>query len=666
MTINSPSLAEPAASRDLLSGADVVQARPIFVLSPTHRDAMDERLAALGVSAVVARRVEGAARRFLMAGAQMLVVDARGAVDAALEVLRDLHPIASVHGARTLLIADRDEGHRLREFAAVGFDAYLPGDCSNDELLALIGVSVRGAQSGTAPAPDNDRDEVLPHWSLDLATGDFYLDDVLREQYAPAFDGVSRLGDALRAIGPTARLAGVAAYRSLARGARQAMFVQPASDSGPFAVDLVHHLVVDDGVLTGSVEAAGDRLITPSALTGRDGVTGLPGETSLNALLSARLERDDTALLLVKLIGIDRVNDNAGEAAGDEYLRTVASRLDRFARNEWGPDAIVSRLKGTRFAMVAPADVSSAQLQAESLALAEAVCTPIALAGTHWQVGCQSAVVDAPAHSSPGAVLRGAALKLTGDQGPQPTLDIGRAITGDEVRVFFQPQFAIADDAMVGVEALARWDHPELGKLGAAPLVSAARRAGVLPELTAHIHDKALAAMARWPAELRHVRLSLNVTVEDLARSGFAPRFHARLAQHGVDPARITAEITEDAMVADMDQAVDALAQLKSEGVAIAVDDFGAGYAGLSYLRQLPIDYLKIDAAMVQNLAASERDRLVMSAVFDLARSLGVATVAEGIETPEQLAMLARGGCTFYQGFLRSGAVASDRLADFL
>lgn len=398
----------------------------------------------------------------------------------------------------------------------------------------------------------------------------------------------------------------------------------------------------------------------------RDEVTGLPGEAAALAMLHARLAESATAILMIEPTDLDRVNDQAGEAAGDELLRIVAGHIDRFARDEWGPEALVTRLKGARFALIAPKGTSAEQIRAETQALVDALGTPIMLAGTSWQVGCRTAVVSAATGTRPSDLLRDAARTLGHDSQAAPNVTIGTAISEGEVRVFYQPQFAIDGDIMAGVEALARWDHPELGHLGAAPLVTAARRAGVLPELTAHIHDIALSDMGDWPAELAHVKLSLNVTAEDLARSGFSARFLNRLARWNVAPERVTVEITEDAMVRDIVQASDALGELKTAGVGIAIDDFGAGYAGLGYLRDLPIDYLKIDSGMTKDLVGSERDRAVIHAVFELARSLGLATIAEGVETSEQLALLAKEGCTFYQGFLRSGAVRPERLAEFL
>ncbi len=542
-----------------MSPNEALSDRPLFVLSPAHRDVMADRLSALGVPAMVARRREGMVRRFIMAGSNALLVDARDAVPDALAALHDIGAIVRANGARIIVMNARSDSGALADFVAAGFDIYLPGDCCDDELQAGIAISTGG--SGFANDVADDR-------------------RFLEER--------------------------------------------------------------------------------------RDHVTGLPGESAALALLQARLATSSATILLVEPTDLDRVNDQAGEEAGDELLRILAGQIDRFARDEWGPDALVTRLKGARFLLIAPPDTSVEQVEAETQALVDSLGTPVMLAGTSWQVGCRTAVMAGVQGTQPAELLRDAAQALGREGIDGHALSIGTAITKAEVRVVYQPQFAIEGGAMTGVEALARWDHPELGPLGAAPLVTAARRAGVLPELTAHIHEIALADMTGWPKAMDHVRLSLNITAEDLVRSGFSARFLNRLARWDAPCSRITVEITEDAMVRDIAQASAALAELKDAGVGIAIDDFGAGYAGLGYLRDLPVDYLKIDSDMTKDLVGSQRDRAVIHAVFELARSLGLETIAEGVETTEQLDLLKAEGCTYYQGFLRSAAVASDRLAEFL
>jgi EAL domain-containing protein (putative c-di-GMP-specific phosphodiesterase class I) len=236
------------------------------------------------------------------------------------------------------------------------------------------------------------------------------------------------------------------------------------------------------------------------------------------------------------------------------------------------------------------------------------------------------------------------------------------ALTGREVVLRYQPQYATARGAIVGVEALLRWQHPELGMLGAAPLVEAAAAAGLDRQLTEHAHRVALSEIAGWPAAMAHLHVALNITAADLGDDGFADRFAALLAEQGVPPTRITLELTEQAMLADPERAAGQLAQLRALGCRIAVDDFGTGYSSLALLARLPIDYLKIDSGFTRALGSSDRDRIVVRAIVELARALGLAVIAEGVESESQRDMLALLGVDMWQGFWGSGPVSSAEL----
>ncbi|WP_260582297.1 EAL domain-containing protein [Sphingopyxis sp. PET50] len=236
------------------------------------------------------------------------------------------------------------------------------------------------------------------------------------------------------------------------------------------------------------------------------------------------------------------------------------------------------------------------------------------------------------------------------------------ALSAGEVVIFYQPQYDVATGAMTGVEALLRWQHPELGLLGAGALVTAARAARMECELTEQAHRVALAEMAKWPKPLSKLRVSLNITAADLGDPDFADRFAAMAKKTGVDPDRLTLELTEQAMLSDPASAAEQLARIRALGCAIAIDDFGTGYSSLSLLARLPIDYLKIDSGFTRSLDGSDRDRIVVRAIVDLARALGLLVVAEGIENEAQLARLAELGVATWQGFLKSGPVPGDEL----
>ncbi|PKP89761.1 MAG: diguanylate cyclase, partial [Alphaproteobacteria bacterium HGW-Alphaproteobacteria-16] len=221
---------------------------------------------------------------------------------------------------------------------------------------------------------------------------------------------------------------------------------------------------------------------------------------------------------------------------------------------------------------------------------------------------------------------------------------------------------AVSTGAIMGVEALARWRHPVQGEIGAEALFAAAERAGLELPLSEHVQRLALKLAARWPQPLAALRLSVNVTAADVARSSFVDRFLDWVDSSGFPRSRLTVEITEGGLIDDLGQASRLLGDLRHAGCRVAIDDFGTGYSSLAYLKALPLDYLKIDRKLTQDITGSVRDRVVVRGVIDMARSLGLSVVAEGVETEEQLDLLAKEGCQLYQGFLRAGPLTEAEL----
>ena len=244
--------------------------------------------------------------------------------------------------------------------------------------------------------------------------------------------------------------------------------------------------------------------------------------------------------------------------------------------------------------------------------------------------------------------------------------DLRRALDQEEIGILFQPQVAVSTGAITGVEALARWNHPELGEIGAETLFAAAERAGIELALSDHVQRVALEAAARWPETLGALRLSINVTAADVARPGFADSLLDRIDASGFPRQRLTVEITESGLIAELGEAARLLAELRTAGCRVAIDDFGTGYSSLAYLKALPLDYLKIDKKLAQDIAGNVRDRVVVRGVIEMARSLGLAVVAEGVETEEQLDLLAKDGCQYYQGYLCAPPLETAALVELV
>lgn len=238
--------------------------------------------------------------------------------------------------------------------------------------------------------------------------------------------------------------------------------------------------------------------------------------------------------------------------------------------------------------------------------------------------------------------------------------DLLRALDRREIEVLFQPQFACSDGAIVGAEALARWQHPTLGEIGARDLFAIAERAGLVAPLSRHVVARALEDAAGWPSELR---LALNITPEELGDPRFASDFAELIGRSEIAPARLMLEITEDVLLRDLEQAAEALKALRSLGFKTALDDFGAGFCNFRYLKELPLDALKLDKVMIEGVPGDTRDLAVLRAIIGLGRALGLSVIAEGIESEIQRATVTSEGCDYWQGFLRAVPMPSSELA---
>ncbi|QUL38896.1 EAL domain-containing protein [Erythrobacter sp. JK5] len=229
--------------------------------------------------------------------------------------------------------------------------------------------------------------------------------------------------------------------------------------------------------------------------------------------------------------------------------------------------------------------------------------------------------------------------------------DLLRALDRREIEVLFQPQFASRTGAVAGAEALARWRHPTLGEIGARDLFAIAERAALVAPLSRHVVARALEEAASWPEELH---LSLNITPEELGDPRFAADFAALIGRSDLAPGRLMLEITEDVLLRNLEQAAAALGALRKLGFRTALDDFGAGFCNFRYLRDLPLDALKLDRQMLVGVPGDAKALAVLRAIIALCRALELEIYAEGIESEIQRAAIISEGCDYWQGFLRA------------
>jgi diguanylate cyclase (GGDEF)-like protein len=443
--------------------------------------------------------------------------------------------------------------------------------------------------------------------------------------------------------------------------------------------------------LTGDDISGGVRLDVRATATKTevDALTGLANRRMAVDWLSKALDQcnNPPTCLLIGISQYESINAAYGQAAGDSILARVARRIVRSGEEILGRDDLVARIAGTEFLIGLRPDTDCNESNAErALLLARQIVArvglPFAAGDQHIRVIVRCGIAEGMNADDPSRLLRRTAAALadarrsgTGDISLRSAdhrgrgLDLDRldadlrlALDKGEIGVVFQPQYDVQIGKIIGVEALARWNHAQFGQLGAAMLFDAAERSDYLLPLSRHIQREALHQAGRWPSNLRDVRLSINVTAVDLAQLDFVSHFLDMVASSRFPPERLTVEITESGLIENIEAADELLAQLRVRGMRIAMDDFGTGYSSLSYLKGLHLDYLKIDSGLTRDIAGAPRDRVIVRSIIAMAKALSLSVIAEGVENEAQLALLKREGCDVYQGFLRSPAITSDAL----
>ncbi|MCU1599941.1 MAG: hypothetical protein JWO22_650, partial [Frankiales bacterium] len=419
-----------------------------------------------------------------------------------------------------------------------------------------------------------------------------------------------------------------------------------------------------------------------------DELTGLPNRALFLERLDHALDRRDPAPLVVCFLDLDdfkAVNDTLGHGAGDDLLTTIAERLSSCLR----PGDTVARFGGDEFAVLLEAtDLATAIAVAARILdrTAEAVDldgtlvtahTSIGLAPSHGVNGDQLlAEADAAMYS---AKSRGAhryevfdpQMRVATEQRARLRHDLEQAVAGNQLRLHYQPIVDLRTGQRLGVEALVRWQHPERGLLPPSEFIAHAEESGQITAVGSWVLDTACDAALDLELD---AHMSVNVSARQLQQVGFVDLVARVLADRDIPAHRLVLEITETAAVADIDNAIARLEELKALGVQLALDDFGTGYSPLSYLRRFPVDYLKIDKSFVAGVAESEEDRAIVRGVIDMAHALGLQAIAEGVEDAEQRAVLADLGCDLGQGYywmapvplasLPGWAVPTPRAAD--
>lgn len=416
-----------------------------------------------------------------------------------------------------------------------------------------------------------------------------------------------------------------------------------------------------------------------------DSLTGLANRNLFvdrltETIKSARRQHSSFAVLMMDLDGFKHVNDSLGHHAGDELLATIGARLSQASR---GSDT-VARLGGDEFTLLLPnvTDIMGAATVAAKLV--HTVTEPIRIDGHRVQVGASIGIAHYPEHGEDHhTLLKNADLAMyrakregcgysiynvPGPHGGQHDIqdDLPGLAQSENLVLYYQPKVNLASGDCVGAEVLIRWNHPELGLLPPQEFVPAAEKTAIIRDLNYRIIDLASAQFARWVRAGIQLPLAINLSDRMLSDHDLPDRVEEIRRHYGIRADQLTFEINESALISDPRRTGKTLETLSATGYRVAVDDFGTGYSSLGYLRDYPIDEIKIDRSFVQTAREDSRNRYIVEGILRLAKAFDAEVVAEGIEDRETWRFLDDLGCNSGQGFFFARPVAVKELERWL
>jgi diguanylate cyclase (GGDEF)-like protein len=413
-------------------------------------------------------------------------------------------------------------------------------------------------------------------------------------------------------------------------------------------------------------------LVRPLRQSLEDPLTGLPNRALLmdrlgHALSQASRRDGHVAVLFLDLDNFKVVNDSLGHSVGDRLLKQVADRLDETIR----VGDTLARFGGDEFVVICDCVGSLSDAEVLATRLADALQRPFALDDGDFHLSVSIGIALGGPSDTPETVLRDsdAAMHQAKASGRNRTgvftaalrartvarLDtdgaLRRAIDRQELTLHYQPVVDLLTGRVTGVEALVRWDRPEVGFVPPADFIPLAEENGLIMQIGQMVLDEACQQAAAWAKDGHDLLMGVNLSTSQLADPGLAAFVAETLARHGVAPGRLCLEVTESRLMQNLEQARVTLAVLRELGILLAIDDFGTGYSSLAQLCSLPFSWLKIDRCFVSDLTRDRAGEKVLGSVLHLAGSLEMSAVAEGVETAEQLETLRRLGCDTAQGF---------------
>ena len=413
-------------------------------------------------------------------------------------------------------------------------------------------------------------------------------------------------------------------------------------------------------------------------LSHHDGLTQLPNRILFNeslsqAVLHAKINNKSLALLFLDMDNFNIINNTLGTDIGDQLFKAIAERLKRYT----APCDMVARIQGDEFAMIISDVVNPTSIKIETQKILDLLSRPYNLYGhevfitssigitifpdDHQETeglikNAELAMYYAKTHGRNSYKLYSSELNAQSSEYMALANSLHRAIDRHEIRVFYQPLVDLQSGKIVGAEALARWQHPDLGIIMPSKFIPIAEETGLILRLSELILQEVCSKMQSW----RELSINYGFIAVNLSGQHFRPDnnlieiIDKVLKESATEPHHLELELTESIIMQNAEFTIDVLSRLQSMGVKVAIDDFGTGYSSLSYLKHFPVNTLKIDRCFIQDITTDRHDSTISLAIIDLAHSLSLQVIAEGVETAEQAQFLKEHGCDQIQGYFFS------------
>ena len=419
-----------------------------------------------------------------------------------------------------------------------------------------------------------------------------------------------------------------------------------------------------------------------------DGLTGLPNRAMFNEQLeqAVRLARRSSQSVAVLLFDMDRfkaINDTLGHPVGDQALREVGGRVRATLRDS----DIVARLGGDEFAILLATGSSDHAMRVVAEKILKVLEAPLVIGGQSMDIAASIGIACFPAHGDDAnALVRAADVAMytakreksgvavydpTHDERRQEYLtllgELRRAVEAGELVLHYQPKVDLAENRVTSVEALVRWRHPTRGFVPPVEFIPFAEQTGYISAITRWVVKKAIEQCGEWHRAGIGVRMSVNISARDLrSEDSLVQYVWAALLAAELPPGMLCLEITESGLMDDPRSAQSTLRKLRDLGIATSIDDYGTGYSSLAYIKQLAVNELKIDRAFVSGMEADRRNAAIVRSTIELGHNLGLAVVAEGVETDHEVEQLRRFGCDTVQGYHFAKPMTAEALQSFL